>query len=136
MLMLRLVLVALCLLSAVLGKTRRNPFAQLLRRSRTDVKVDGELRVEPASRTKRRVDGRIRAKDEVKLDIPFDDYGGVGEGARRGMGRRPPRAVCLFTTKTLLDIVTITRIVLPLHPPHYLRFVLGGERCHRTPYPV
>lgn len=48
-----------------------------------------------------------------RIEVPYDDYAGQYKDPRqRGAGRKPVRQVCLFTTKTLLDIVTMTKIVL------------------------
>lgn len=106
-----LLLLSAFLFESALAKTRKNPFGVLLRRSRTDVNETNRENVKAPKRRKEAA--QIEQKEEdAKLDIPFDDYGGRERDLmRRGMGRRPPRPVCLFTTKTLLDIVTVTQIV-------------------------
>lgn len=47
-----------------------------------------------------------------RIEVPYDDYAGRHKDPmQRGVGRKPARPVCLFSTKTLLDIVTMTKIV-------------------------
>jgi len=63
-------------------------------------------------RDRTRPDVAVKPAQEAKLEIPYDDYAGRRRDPfARGMGRKPPQAVCRFTTKTLLDIVTMTKIV-------------------------
>ncbi len=53
-------------------------------------------------------------KERSVREIPYDDYGGVygrRDAHQRGLGRKPPRPVCLFSTRTRLEIVTMTMIV-------------------------